>query len=103
MHSESERAREEIEKAEEIRRILEEDENYRPEPESEEVLLEVFEKKTKKKKKGKGAVPLLLVEHPPFFLGGGADCQACRKAPEQTAGRLPQQIEAVCVNLPDGG
>jgi hypothetical protein len=56
--------------------------------------------KKKKKKKGK-TVPLLFIEHEPYFLGGGINC--CRKAQPAHQEKHPQHIGGVCVTLPDGG
>jgi hypothetical protein len=81
----------------EIKRILEEDENYIPE--QVEAVPEAEKPKKKKKKKVK-SVPLLFVEHEPYFLGGGVNC--CRKAQPAHQEKHPQHIGGVCVTLPDG-
>jgi hypothetical protein len=64
----------------EIARILEEDNNYGMDEQCEEIVPEAtLAKASKKKKKKKGkTVPLLFIEHEPYFLGGGVNC--CRKA-----------------------
>jgi hypothetical protein len=82
----------------EIKRILEEDENYLPE--QVEAVPEAERPKKKKKKKGKTALPLLFLEHEPYLLGGGVNC--CRKA-ESHLEKHPQHIGGVCMSPPDGG